>query len=178
MAEKKTFDFIVEHQYDPKSSRHFINKKLSVLHCHHYIALYTQLAEDAEQFQGIKHLKDAVEETFYPILKNYFVNYNVDKLEERVKIAEELWRTSGMGLLQFIHIGDFSASAEMTHSHIDEGWIKKWNKREKPVNFITQAYLAASLAAINNEQMKSYEALELQSIVSGAEKSIFNIVRK
>jgi predicted hydrocarbon binding protein len=178
MAEKRTFDYIIDHKYDPRKSRHYLNDNVSVLHCHHYITLYTQLAEDAEQFNGIEHLKDSAEETFYPVLKDYFAKHNVARVEDRVKIAEEVWRVSGMGLIKFVQMGDFSASVEMTHSHVDEGWIKKWGKRDKPVNFVTQGYLSAALAAINDAPIKSYHTIELESIVSGAEKSSFNVVRK
>ena len=61
---------------------------------------------------------------------------------------------------------------------MDEGWIKKWGKRDKPVNFITQGYLCAAFAAVYNQPQGSYKVSETQSIVSGADKSVFSVGRK
>ena len=75
-----------------------------------------------------------------------------------------------------ININD--GTAEMTHAHVDEGWIKKWAKRDKPVNFLGQGYLAAAFAAITSSPMSSYKADEMQSIVSGAPVSKFSVIKK
>ena len=66
----------------------------------------------------------------------------------------------------------------MDNSHVDEGWIKKWGNRDKPVNFIGQGYVAAALAAIYDLPAGSYDVYETQSIVSGADTSRFSLVRK
>ena len=47
MAEFKKITLELDHKFSPKESRHFINGTQSVFHCHHYTALYTQLAMDA-----------------------------------------------------------------------------------------------------------------------------------
>lgn len=177
MTEKKEVKYLIKRSFDTKSNRHSINDIFHVLHCHHYMVLYCQLAEDAEHFNGIKLIKDAIEETYYPILTSYFEEHKVTELKDRVIIAEEIWKNAGMGTVAFTKIGEFSATAEMEHSHVDEGWIQKFGKRDKPVNFVSQAYVQTAVAAINNLPMKSFKAIEIQSIVAGADKSIFNIVK-
>ena len=87
------------------------------------------------------------------------------------------WQTCGFGTLKFDHVGEVSGAAHMDHSHVDEGWIKKWDKRDKPVNFIGQGYLAGAMAAIYDLPAGSYTVFETQSIVSGADASRFSLVR-
>ena len=61
----------------------------------------------------------------------------------------------------------------MVHSHVDEGWIKKWGKRDEPVNFIGSGYIAALFAAVLGKSTRSFDVKETASIVSGADKSEF-----
>lgn len=172
-------EFIIERKFDPSKYRHYINETNSVLHCHHYAALYTQLADDAgELFDGPGILYETAAESFYPILKEYFEEHNINELNERVKIIEQYWAFSGMGQLIITNSSVDESEAEMPFSHVDSGWIKKWGNREKSVNFITNGYLAAAFAAIHNLPLNSFEVTETQSIVSGAKKSQFKIIKK
>jgi hypothetical protein len=64
--------FVAERRFDSKRMRHYINNELSVLHCHHYASLFSQLADDAKLLHGDKLLKQASEESFYPVLVDYY----------------------------------------------------------------------------------------------------------
>ncbi len=177
MAKVRKVEWEIDHHFDPKTTRHYNNGTVTVLHCHHFITLYSQLADDAEMVDGKGLLCKAAELSFYEVLKSYFEKHGVTKLMERVALVEEYWKICGMGLLHFENVGEVSASAEMAHSHVDEGWIKKWGTRDKPVNFVGQGYLMAAMAAMYDLPMGSYKVNEVQSIVSGAETSKFAIVR-
>jgi predicted hydrocarbon binding protein len=74
-----------------------------------------------------------------------------------------------------INIQGNRGTADMSHSHVDEGWIKKWDQHDRPVNFIGQGFLAAAFAAITGTEAGSYAVKETQSIVSGAPVSKFEI---
>ncbi len=178
MAIEKRTEWIIDHKFDPKSCRHFNNGKIGVLHCHHYATLYCQLADDADMVDGKELLRRSAEYAFWPLLSGYFKEHGVEKVDERVALCEEYWKLSGMGLLSFGRVGKMSAAASMAHSHVDEGWLKKWGKRDKPVNFIGQGFLAAAMAAVYGMPPGSFAVNEKQSIVSGAEASVFAIVRK
>ena len=170
-------EWVFDHVFDPKSCRHYDNSVPSVLHCHHYASLYCQLADDAEQFNGRQLLRRASELAFLPVLKKYFAEHQVADCGERVALAEEYWKSMGFGTLKFDWVGELSSAAHMDHSHVDEGWIKKWGTREKPVNFIGQGYLSAAMAAIYDLPAGSYTVYETESIVSGAAASRFSLVR-
>ena len=168
----------LEHSFDTETCRHTANGNTVVLHCHHYASLYCQLADDAaELFDGKSLLRKAAEMSFYPILVGYFKKHGVSDLSKRLALAEEYWRTSGMGLLKFDRVGKMSATAHMDHSHVDRGWILKWGNRDEAVNFIGQGYLSAVLAAVYDLPLESYFTNETDSIVSGSPESYFTIVR-
>lgn len=175
-TERKT-EWVVERSFDAKNARHYINGLPSVLHCHHYATLYCQLADDAEQMNGKALLRKSAELTFYKVLSDYYAKHNVTCIHERLSLAAEYWQFCGMGRLTFPRVGAVSGRVEMPRSHVDEGWIKKWGKRDTPVNFIGQGYLAAALAAAYELPTGSFSVNEIQSIVSGAATSVFSYVR-
>jgi hypothetical protein len=171
-------NLVTHQQYDPTRARHYVNQENTVLHCHHYTSLYTQLADDATLFDGKALLRDNTAETFWGVLDNYMGSNQVTSTAARIAAAEQYWAFCGMGHLRFEECSPTGGTVEMTHSHVDEGWVKKWGKRTQPVNFITQGYLAAAFSVIHDQPWRQFQVTETQSIVSGAEKSIFSITRK
>lgn len=169
MAELK-----VKARFEPDQCRQYLNDELSVFHCHHYATLYTQLADDAKLFDGARHLRDSSSEAMLPPLKKYCAKNAITSIEDKISIAEQYYSYVGLGKLKI----DMNArSVTMTNSHVDEGWIKKWGKRNEPVNFIGQGFIAAAFALISGDDPASYKVNETQSIVSGAATSEF-IVEK
>lgn len=176
MAQFKKNELVLEHVFDTVSNRHFINGMVSVLHCHHFTALYSQLADDCTLLDGKALLAQCAEDTFYEVLVNYFKANKIETLVERVSIAEQYYAAVGLGKLQVTAAGLDSGNVRLEHSHIDEGWIKKWGKREAPVNFITKGYIAAVFSAIFDRSARTYNVIEEQSVISGADCSIFRVV--
>ena len=178
MATEQLTEWVIDHKFDRRTCRHSMNGFDTVLHCHHYASLYCQLADDAEQFKGRELLRRSSELAFLDVLSTYYSEQQVKELNERIALAEEYWRLSGFGTLTFDHVGELSAAAHMKNSHVDEGWIKKWGQRDKPVNFIGQGYVAAAVAAIYDLPAGSYTVNETESIVAGADASRFSLVRQ
>jgi predicted hydrocarbon binding protein len=178
MAIEQLTEWVIDHKFDRKTCRHSTNGFDSVLHCHHYASLYCQLADDAQQFNGPELLRRSAELSFQEVLSSYFTEHQVKDLSDRIVLAEEYWKVCGFGTMKFDHVGELSAAAHMDHSHVDEGWMKKWGNRDKPVNFIGQGYIAAALSAIYDLPVGSYSVYETESIVTGADASRFSLVRK
>jgi hypothetical protein len=170
-------EFVAKQEFDANRMRHYMNGELSVLHCHHYATLFTQLADDAKLLRGPALLAEAAEESMYPVLKQYFEDNGIDSTEDRVSICEQYYSFIGLGEVKLDYQGD-TGTAEMAHSHVDEGWLKKWDKRNSSINFIGLGYLAAAFAAIKGAPVGTYSAKETQSIVCGADSSKFTINRK
>ena len=176
MAIEKRTEFEIDHKFDPVKNRHFLNGVCSVLHCHHYATLYTQLAVDAVDFQGVRHLVDSAEGVFYEILDEYFKKHEVTELADKVEIAQQYWQIIGMGLIRFTGVGKYEVTAEMEYSHLDEGWLKKWGGNDKPVNFFSVGFVAAVAALVNGKPPRSFQTRETQGLVCGDAKSQFKAV--
>ncbi len=178
MAIEKKTEFELEHRFDPVRNRHYLNEVCTVLHCHHYATLYTQLADVATDFNGKELLTNAAEDTFYEVLNDYFKQKQIEKSEEKIIIAEQYWQAVGMGMIRFTGIGRYAATAEMEYSHVDEGWLKKWGSRDKPVNFITSGFVAAVAALVNDKPGRSFSVTETAGLVCGDDVSAFKAVLK
>jgi predicted hydrocarbon binding protein len=176
MARVKTIEFEIDHKFDSMKNRHYLNGDCTVLHCHHYATLYTQLALDAVDFEGVRHLTEASEDVFFDVLNRYFAENEITDIDEKVEIAQQYWQASGMGLISFTGVGKYEVVAEMEYSHIDEGWLKKWGGSDKPVNFFTVGFVAAVAALVNNKPVRTFKATETKSLACGDEKCEFKAV--
>lgn len=161
--------------FDFSRKRLYLNNEPIVLQCHHYTTLLTQLANDAARFNGPQIMFSTAEETFYPVLTKYFQENNVISYENRASIVEQYYAYVGLGLMK-INLKEHSA--ELIHSHLDEAWLKKWSVTDKPVNYITQGFLAAAFSAITDDNPETFNVQEIQSIACGAETSKFIIEKK
>jgi hypothetical protein len=177
MAIQKKTVLTINHRFDPRSCRHEMSGAAYVLHCHHYTSLYCQLADDAEMFDGKALLRKAAALAFYDELVRIFDEHCADALDDKAALAEQYWKFTGMGIVALEAVGPMGGAARMPRSHVDDGWIKKWGKRDEPVNFIGQGFLAAAFAAIYELPVASFAVEETESIVAGAEASRFKIVR-
>lgn len=175
MPIKKKTEIILDHRFDPKTCRHYLNGQLTVLHCHHYATLYTQLADDTSLIDAKKLMAEVAEDTFFDALSLYYKEHQITTIEDRIAIAEQYFAVIGMGEMKVIYAGMDSGMVELLHSHLDEGWIKKWGKRDKPINFIACGYISGMFSAVFDKPIRSYNVIETQSIVSGAEKSCFKV---
>jgi hypothetical protein len=176
VAIEKRTEFEIDHKFASKESRHYLNGVCSVLHCHHYATLYTQLAMDAVDFEGIRHLVENAEDVFYDVLKAYYAEKNITGVDKKIEIAQQYWQAVGMGLINFTGIGKYEVTAEMEYSHLDEGWLKKWGGSDRPVNFFAVGFVAAVAALATNKAPRSFRAEETKGLVCGDEKSEFKAV--
>jgi hypothetical protein len=161
-----------EHRFDQKTCRHTINGITAVLHCHHFATLTTQLANDCGLLDGKKLLANCAEDAFYPVLSSYYKQYGVQGIRERIEIGEQYFSAVGLGKLKVKNAGPCSAKVILEHSHVDEGWIKKWGKADKPVNHIGCGYVTALFSAVYDRPRREFNAVEEQSIVTGSDTTV------
>ena len=162
--------------FDPKTYRHAMNGHESVLHCHHYMSLTTKLAEDFDDIGGTRILKESAEDSIRPLLDSYFKENGVSSPDERLKIGAEYYAVMGLGLME-ISGDEKTGKAILKHSHVDEGWMKKWGKSDKFINHFTCGFIAAVFAAAFDSPARSYQAEELSSIAVGNEKSVIAVAK-
>jgi hypothetical protein len=175
MSEFKKTTLQLEHTFDAKKKRHYLNGQLTVLHCHHFTTLYTQLALDAGE---TALLHSCSESAFYPALTDYFTKHSIVSLDERLEIGCQYYAALGLGTIKVAFAGNDSGRVVSENSHIDSGWIKKWGKFDKPVNYVGTGYIAALFAAAFSKPEGNFAVSEVSSIVMGEKESLFNVVRK
>lgn len=164
------------HHFDQKTKRHSINGVQSVFHCHHYMALYAQLAVDAGETEL---LKECSRDSFRKVLDTYFSeNPCIDTIQTKVDIACQYYALFGLGKMNVVFLGDESGEVELLASHTDDGWKKKWGQYDKPVNYLTAGFIEALFESVLGFAPRSFSAIETQSIVMGADKSTFKITRR
>lgn len=166
----------VEQRFEPKSCRHFVNDQSYVLHCHHFSTLYTQLALDAANLiDAPAILTAAAEDSFRPVFDNLFCAEEL-LLEEKMMAVQEYYSFAGLGEMKIACMGQDGGEVILYHSHLDEGWLKKWGQAEKPVNFITRGLLAAFFSAAYHKPSRFYSVREDESIACGAQVSKLVVV--
>ena len=176
MAEIVKDNLKYKHHFDKKTKRHYLNGTLTVLHCHHYTTLYSQLALDAGETEIIK---ECARQSIRDMLATYFENNPGDRTRETMaKLCCDYYAVLGMGKMQILNMGATSGKVTLLMSHLDAGWKKKWGTYDKPVNYITAGFIEAMFETVFDTAPKTFEAKEVQSIVMGAETSIFNVTRR
>ena len=164
----------IEYTFDEKNYRHAMNGFEVVMHCHHYLTLATQVAEDFDEFGGTRILNESVEDSIRPVLDDYVQRKNIASGEERLSIGAEFYEVMGMGLMKVE--GEASGGrATLTRSHVDQGWLVKFGPTDRSLNYFTRGFLAAMFACAFDRPARSYEAVETASLVKGDPTSEFEI---
>lgn len=163
-----------DQRFDPQKCLQYVNNETSVLHCHHYATLYTKLAIDSKHQGGPQLLFESMEEAAYLTLTKYFIVEKISSAEDRREIAEQYFGLMGLGHLA-LNLSSQGGSAVMKHSHVDEGWVKKWQKERFAVNYIGQGYIAAAFSAIKDKPIDTFKVTETRSIVKGDSVSEFEV---
>jgi predicted hydrocarbon binding protein len=164
----------IDHTFDQETYRHSINGHEFVLHCHHYMTLTTKMAEDFRDLGAVQALRESTEDSIRPVLDSYYAEHGVTSAEERLAVGAEYYAFMGMGLMD-VSGATATGQIKLKHSHVDEGWIKKWGNHSKPVNHFTCGFVAALFGAAFSKPVRSYQVSEMQSIVMGAPESVLTV---
>lgn len=147
-----------------------------MLPCHYDTSSYIQLADEGSLPDGKKLMIHVAEDTFYDVITAYFRERQVIGITERFMLGEQYYAGIGFGQLRILQATPRYGEAELMHSHVDEQWVQRWGMRDKPVNYTTCGYLCALFAAVFERPTRAYTVTEVESIVSGAARSRFEIV--
>ena len=121
-------DLMIDRRYDARGARHTLNGVTHVLHCHHYLSLYTQLAEDCGMLDGPKLLAEVAEDSFHQFLSHYYRDHSISCAADRIALAEQYYAFTGLGRMKVLSAGPDAGVVELDHSHVDAGWEKKWGR--------------------------------------------------
>jgi hypothetical protein len=159
---------------DNQTFRHYLNGHAVVMHSHHYLALITKLVEDMTDFGGPQILKDSVEESMRTIFDDYIKNNNLTSPQDKCNVGREYFSVFGLGKM-IVTGNENGGEVRLVRSHIDEGWVKKWGKNNKPINYFSCGYIAAMFGAAFDKPLNSYSVTENSSIAVGDSENLFNV---
>lgn len=137
------------------------------IHCHHYNIEVQRTLEFTDYVDGPKMMKRAAEEVFYKQFTRYL---DVNGVEDNLGAAAEMYRTFGLGRLDFSGLDKGLVRAPA--SHIALGWRMKYGERGEPGCHVTAGYVAGIMRAINHER---YEVEERQCMGMGADSCQFRV---
>jgi predicted hydrocarbon binding protein len=164
----------LEYTFNPETYRHYINGHPTVLHCHHYMSLTTKLAEEFVDIGGSRILRESAEDSIRPLFDSYYQTNGLSSSEDRFKVGEEYYSVMGLGRIA-VTGNQHTGEVILIRSHVDEGWIKKWGKHDKPINHFTCGYISALFAATFGRPPRSYSVSETASLVMGDEQGMFQV---
>lgn len=161
----------INHTFDENTFRHSINGHEFVLHCHHYLSLTSKMAEDFADIGGPKVLREVAEDSIRAVLDSYFAEHGITDPNQRLAVGSEYFSFMGLGQMA---VSGSATGGEVTlhHSHVDEGWVKKWGNHGKPINHFTCGFVAAMFGAAFSKPARSFDVSERASIVMGAPASV------
>ncbi|HKZ16921.1 MAG TPA: 4-vinyl reductase [Syntrophales bacterium] len=157
---------------DNQTFRHYLNGHPVVMHSHHYLALITKLVEEMPDLGGTQILKDSVEESMRAIFDDYIVKNNLTSAQDKCNVGREYFSVFGLGKM-IVSGNDNGGEVRLVHSHIDEGWVKKWGNHDKPINHFACGYIAAMFGAAFDKPLNTYAVTEAASIAVGDPENKF-----
>lgn len=159
---------------DADTNRQFLNGHPVVMHSHHYLSLITKLAEDLGDLGGTRILMDVVEETMRAVFDDYIRKNGINTAQERCNVGREYYSVFGLG--KMVITGDENGGeVRLVNSHLDQGWVMKWGRNDKPLNYFTCGYIAAMFGAAFSRPLKSYAVTEEASIAMGEPEGRFTV---
>lgn len=164
----------LDYKIDEKTYRHSLNGFQTVLHCHHYMTLTTQLAEKLQEFGGPRVLAESAEDAFRPFFDDYVKKHGLPAGEARLQMAKEIYARAGMGHMESTGTAD-GGEVTMTRSHVDQGWIMKFGKADHSLNYFTCGFISAMFGCAFDKPPRSYQVEETASIVKGDPQSTFSV---
>ena len=164
------------HHFDADRCRHYSNDVNITFHCHHYTALYTRVALEAQKLkvhEAPQLLSQAAEDSFFDVLRVTFDSHFASSFADKISLAQQYYAWAGLGDLKVLCMGVNGGEVQLRTSHVDTAWLNKWGKAQQPVNFLTCGFLAALASELYNKPPRAYRVRETESIACGASQSHF-----
>lgn len=167
------------HHFDADRCRQYSNDVNITFHCHHYTALFTKVALEAQQGKlgdGPLLLAQAAEDSFRDVLQVTFESHFATSFADKILLAEQYYAWAGLGELKILYMGVNGGEAKLYASHVDSAWTNKWGLAERPINFMTGGFLSALVAEVYQRPARSYRVKETASIACGASQGHFVVL--
>lgn len=149
-----------------------------VLQCHHYNALLCQTLLLAPGFDGRDLLFRVSVEEFHHILEEAVRQSGLTPpYDEKAffALAEEVYRTFGLGVLDFSQIDENGGEVICLSSHMATACLKKWGKQPDPADDFGRAFTAAAWALAYGRNAADCRVEQVRCIACGDSECLFRL---
>lgn len=146
-----------------------------IFHCNHYNTFLQRTILDPDYIDCRDVLADAATEVAYPQLIRLFERRGADSVAERRRVAEDLFRFCGFGVLDLSAIEEGGGRATSPMSHYSLAWKNKYGSADEPMAFFDAGYVAAAAAAIFDRPAGHYVALQTHGLAVGGSGNHYEV---
>jgi len=161
---------INDYKYDTEHNYLEIGGEAMIFHCHHYITNLQRTILDAEYIDSKLFLIGSAADAIYHQLTNLCEGLNID---ESKKMAEDIYKVFGYGIIDLSSMNEDGISLSTSNSFFSKTWEEKFGKSDKPVDYYTSGFLAATYAVIYKKELKGIYANQLTCMACGDTENSF-----
>lgn len=163
---------INDYKFDVEHNCLEVGDEAMVFHCHHYITNLQRTILDAEYIDSSLFLIGSAADSVYHQLTNLCEGFSA---EESKKVAEDIYKTFGYGLISLDAMSEEGLELTATKSFFSKTWVMKFGNSAKPVDYYTAGFLAAAYAYIYKKELKNINAVQTTCMACGDSVNTFVI---
>lgn len=163
---------INDYAFDEKHNYLEIGGEAMIFHCHHYLTNLQRTILDADYIDSSKFLIGSAADAIYNQLSNLCVGLSI---EESKQMAQDIYKVFGYGLIDLSSINEDGGVIKTTKSFFSKSWYEKFGKSEKPVDYYTAGFLAATYAVIYKKSLTDVKAIQTTCIACEDKTNSFEI---
>lgn len=151
-----------------------------LFHCNHYNRYLQQTIEDPDYIDSEKIFLQSVAETVYLQLKEAFSQKPEYSLQEKLALAQEIFKFAGFGILDFSEFSAKGGSIKVPSSHYGLAIKLNIGQRTQAAEFFDRGFIAGVLEALktdlNPELQAGFSINQSQSISLGDDHCHYEVV--
>ncbi len=155
---------INDYTYDAEHNYLEIAGEAMVFHCHHYITNLQRTILDAEYIDSKLFLIGSAADALFHQLTNLCEGLSVD--ESKV-MAQDIYKVFGYGLIDLSAMDENGIELSIRSSFFSKTWLEKFGESDKPVDYYTAGFLAATYAVIYKKELKDIYANQESCMACG-----------
>ncbi len=153
-----------KYEYDKEHNYLEIAGEAMIFHCHHYLTNLQRTILDADYIDSRPFIIGSAADAIYNQLSNLCEDLNQQDSKE---MAEDIYKTFGYGLIDLSTMDENGIELTSTKSIFSKTWELKFGKSDKPVDYYTTGFLAATYAVIYNKKLTEVNAQQTTCIACG-----------
>ncbi len=158
--------------YDETHNCFVVAGEAMVFHCHHYLNYLQRSILDADYIDSRPFIVGAAADAVYQQLSELCRGMSV---EDAKKMASEVYKTFGYGLIDLTPLTQDGASIGTYKSFYSKTWLMKFGKSNKPVDYFTTGYIAAAFAVIYGHPLSAVNAVQVSCMACGDSSNLYII---